>query len=112
MIERRLTSSAFSIDSSLFVQPSPQAKMGFWDGPLSFSTIGAWSTNDASHPHYVFANARDSIQTGSLSSWITWGGSNDRVEILFDSINAYSIGTILSGQVLLQPYQVLLVKRL
>ena len=85
--------------------------MGFWDGALSFSTIAAWYRN-ASDILYVFANARESVQSGALQSYIGWGVSGDYTEVLFDSTGRYSAGTRLNAGVMMDPYQVLLLKRL
>jgi pullulanase len=112
MIELRLTLPAFQIESSLLVQPSNNAKMGFWDGALAYSTIGAWYTTDANHAYYVFVNARERTEAGSLTSRLIWGSPSDDVEVIFDSLGFLNVGQRLSGNVLMQPYQVLLLKRL
>jgi pullulanase/glycogen debranching enzyme len=112
MIELRLSLPAFQIESSSLVQPSNGAKMGFWDGALAYSTIGAWFTNDPNHAYYVFANAREATSSGALTSLLIWGSSNDQAEVVFDSLGIHTPGTRLDGQVLMQSYQVLLLKRL
>jgi pullulanase len=89
----------------------PDANMGFWDGPLAFSTIAAWHTSP-DKVLYVFGNARESVATGDFRSTIGWDTtSDDSVRVLFDSTGFYSAGTILTTQVTMRPYQVLLVER-
>jgi pullulanase len=112
MIELRLTLPAFQVESSSLVQPSSGAKMGFWDGALAYSTIGAWFTNDPNNAYYVFVNAREATASGSLTSLLIWGSASDQVEVMFDSLGVHTPGIRLNGQVLMQSYQVLLLKRL
>ena len=112
MIELRLTLPAFQVESSLLVQPNNNANMGFWDGALAYSTIGAWYTNDPNNAYYVFVNARERTEAGSLTSRLIWGSSTDEVEVVFDSLGFFDVGQQLSGDILMQPYQVLLLKRL
>ena len=112
MFELRLTLPAFHIESSSLVQPSSGAKMGFWDGAIAYSTIGAWFTNDPNNAYYVFVNAREATTSGSLTSLLIWGSASDQVEVMFDSLGVHTPGTRLNGQVLMQSYQVLLLKRL
>ncbi len=88
----------------------PSKNMGFWDGDLAYSTIAAWYQN-ASSVLYVFANAREAVTTGTKISRIVWGTSTDQVEVLFDSSGRFEVGDRISGEVLLDPYQVILVKR-
>ncbi|HOJ45079.1 MAG TPA: type I pullulanase [Bacilli bacterium] len=115
MISLRKQYSNFNITSRDLVgrqyEGYPDKHMGFFDLPTSFSTIAAWYQN-ASDILYVFANARESVQSGTVTSQIGWGGSSDHVEVLFDSSGRYSVGTRLSASVMMDPYQVLLVKRL
>ncbi len=86
-------------------------QMGFWDGALAYSTIAAWYSNSQA-TLYVFANARESVTTGTLRSTIGWDSSGAQVEVLFDSSGQYAVGTRLTNSVTLNPYQVLLLKRL
>jgi pullulanase len=105
MIELRLNGLSFQLESALDVQN----QLGFWNAPLTYSTIAMALTKD-SQPYYVFANAREAKNSGTLTSNIIWGTSQDQVEVMFDSTGHYPIGTMLNGQVLMRPYQVLLVK--
>jgi pullulanase len=107
MIALRLNGLSFQLESATEVQN----QLGFWNSPLTYSTIAMALTKD-SQPYYVFANAREAKNSGTLTSIIVWGTSQDRVEVVFDSTGHYEIGTILNGQVLMRPYQVLLVKRI
>ncbi len=107
MIELRKNGLSFQLESATEVQTN----LGFWNSPLTYSTIAMALTKD-SQPYYVFANAREAKSSGSLTSIIVWGTSQDRVEVLFDSTGHHTIGTILNGQILMRPYQVLLVKRI
>jgi pullulanase len=115
MIALRKEYSHFRISSRDLVgrqyEGYPSKQMGFWDGDLAYSTIAAWYQNSTG-ALYVFANARESVQSGTLKSIIGWGGASDQVEVLFDSSGRYSVGTRLSASVMMDPYQVLLVKRL
>jgi len=106
MIELRRNGLSFQLESATEVQTN----LGFWNSPLSYSTIAMALTKD-SQPYYVFANAREAKSSGTLTSIIVWGTSQDRVEVLFDSTGFHPVGTLLSGQVMMRPYQVLLVKR-
>lgn len=106
MVELRRNGLAFQLETASQVQ----TKLDFWNSPLTYSTIGMALTNDQ-QPYYVFANAREAKNSGTLTSVIAWGTSADQVEVLFDSTGYYDIGTLLNGQVLMRPYQVLLVKR-
>jgi len=107
MIELRLNGLSFQLESPSDVQN----QLGFWNSPLTYSTIAMALTKDT-QPYYVFANAREAKSSGTLTSIIVWGTSQDSVEVLFDSTGYYPLGTILNGQVLMRPYQVLLVKRI
>jgi pullulanase/glycogen debranching enzyme len=113
MIALRLAIPSFTVNdaNAVALQGRPQGQMGFWDGPLAYSTIAAWYTKDPNNIYYVFANARQSLSSGPLTSQVIWGNTSDQVEILFDSLNDYPVGTKLNGFVLLKPFQVLLVKR-
>ena len=112
MIELRETIDAFKYSSASVVSPNQNAKMGFWDGPLSYSTIAAWFINPDNTTYYVFANARQQVTLGNLTSNITWDGGGVKVQVLFDSTGKFPVGTQLTNTVLLESYQVLLVKRL
>jgi pullulanase/glycogen debranching enzyme len=112
MIELRETIDAFKYSSASVVSPNQNAKMGFWDGPLSYSTIAAWFINPDNTTYYVFANARQQVTLGNLTSNITWDGGGAKVQVLFDSTGKFPVGTQLTNTVLLESYQVLLVKRL
>ncbi|MFZ9139162.1 MAG: type I pullulanase [Bacilli bacterium] len=107
MIELRKNGLSFQLESATEVQTN----LGFWNSPLTYSTIAMALTKD-SQPYYVFANAREAKSSGALTSIIAWGTSQDRVEVMFDSTGHYPVGTLLNGQVLMRPYQVLLVKRI
>ena len=113
MIALRLAIPSFTVNdaNAVALQGRTQGQMGFWDGPLAYSTIAAWYTKDPNNIYYVFANARQSLSSGPLTSQVIWGNTSDQVEILFDSLNDYPVGTKLNGFVLLKPFQVLLVKR-
>jgi pullulanase len=106
MFALRRNGLAFQLETASQVQ----TKLDFWNSPLTYSTIGMALTNDQ-QPYYVFANAREARNSGPLTSVIAWGTSADQVEVLFDSTGYYDTGTLLNGQVLMRPYQVLLVKR-
>jgi pullulanase len=107
MFRLRLNGLAFQLEQSSLVE----TRLGFWEDPLTYSTIAMWLTNDPNNAYYVFANARETRTTGTLTSMIRWGTSSDAVEVLFDSTGYYPIGTTLNGQVTMQPYQVLFLKR-
>ena len=115
MIQLRKDHNLFRISSASLVgrqyEEYPSKNMGFWDGDLAFSTIAAWYQNNL-ETLYVFANARESVTTGTLKSLISWGDSTINVEVLFDSTGKYEVGTQLSASVTMDPYQVLLLKRL
>jgi pullulanase len=115
MIQLRKDNALFRIaDQSKIAQQYgtyPTKNMGFWDDDLAYSTIAAWYQNESSIL-YVFANARESVSVGEKVSRIVWGDSTNQVEVLFDSTGRYEVGTRFSGNVLLDPYQVLLVKRI
>lgn len=112
-IALRKTLSVFKYSTAAATATGIDRKMGFWDGPLAYSTLGAWylDPHDGT-PYYVFANAREQVTLGAFTSQLTWDSAGAKVEVLFDSIGQYSPGTQLTNSVLLLPYQVLLVKRL
>lgn len=108
MIDLRLNQGlAFQLEQESLVN----TRLGFWNDPLTYSTIGMWLTNDPNNAHYVFANARETRTSGPLTSIISWGSSADQVEVLFDSTGLYPKGMLLNGQITMNPYQVLFVKR-
>ncbi|MFA5235644.1 MAG: type I pullulanase [Bacilli bacterium] len=88
----------------------PSKNMGFWDDDLAYSTIAAWYQN-ASSVLYVLANARETVTAGTKISRVVWDSAGAQVEVLFDSTGRYAVGSRLTNNVLLDPYQVLLVKR-
>jgi len=115
MINLRKEHSLFRLSQASMIgrqyEGYPSKQMGFWDGALAYSTIAAWYRN-ASETLYVFANARESVTAGALQSYVSWGSSSDAVQVLFDSTGKYDPGTNLTAGVMLDPYQVLLLKRL
>jgi len=115
MIALRQEHSLFRINNASLIgrqyEGYPSKNMGFWDGDLAYSTIAAWYQNNL-ETLYVFANARESVQTGTVQSLISWGDSTDKVEVLFDSTGRYAVGSQLTASVMMDPYQVLLLKRI